>query len=114
MAPAQHAQRAIWPRDVQFLVLQRHQVLLCLRTPKVRARVWGVTAPFATALLGWKPAAKANKLGWSLVPNFADVDSPESVRIAAGVLDHLAVPRDIVSDVPKDPGGPLEQQAPTT
>jgi NgoMIV restriction enzyme len=72
--------------------------------------VWSVTAPFATALLGWKPAAKANKLGWSLVPNFADVDSPESVRIAAGVLDYLAVPRDAASDVPKDPGGPLEQQ----
>jgi hypothetical protein len=68
-----------------------------------------VTAPFATALLGWKPAAKANKLGWPLVPNFADVDSPESVRIAAGVLDHLAVNRDTASDVPKDPGGPLEQ-----
>ena len=69
-----------------------------------------MTAPFATALLGWKPAAKANRLGWSLVPNFADVDSPESVRIAAGVLDHLGVPRETVSHVPKDPGGPLEQE----
>jgi hypothetical protein len=43
------------------------------------------------------------------VPNFADVDSAESMRIAAGVLDQLAVARDTVSDVPKDPGGPLEQ-----
>src|SRR5712672_3048993 len=51
-----------------------------------------VTAPFATALLGWKPSGK-NKLGWALVPNFADVDSAESMRIAAGVLDHLAVTR---------------------
>ncbi|HEY7881603.1 MAG TPA: hypothetical protein VID31_12190, partial [Streptosporangiaceae bacterium] len=69
---------------------------------------WNVTASFATALLGWKPSGK-NKLGWALVPNFADVDSAESMRIAADVLDHLAVPRDIISDVPKDPGGPLEQ-----
>jgi hypothetical protein len=67
-----------------------------------------VTASFATALLGWKPSTK-NKLGWALVPNFADVDSIESVRIAAGVLDQLAVARDAVSDVPKDPGAPLEQ-----
>ena len=43
------------------------------------------------------------------MPNFADVDSIESVRIAAAVLDHLAVNRGTVSDVPKDPGGPLEQ-----
>lgn len=31
------------------------------------------------------------------------------MRIAAGVLDVLAVERDVASDVPKDPGGPLEQ-----
>ncbi len=68
-----------------------------------------MTASFATTLLGWKPSAKRNKLGWPLVPNCADVDSIESVRIAAGVLDELAVPRGTVSDVPKDPGGPLEQ-----
>ena len=67
-----------------------------------------MTAPFARGLLGWKPSA-TNKLGWPLVPNFADVDSPESMRISAGVLDELAVPRDEVSDVPKDPGGPLER-----
>lgn len=67
-----------------------------------------MTAPFARSLLGWKPSAK-NKLGWPLVPNFADVDNAESMRIAAGVLDELAVARDVPSDVPKDPGGPLEQ-----
>jgi hypothetical protein len=68
-----------------------------------------VTASFARALLGWKSSAK-NKLGWSLVPNFADVDNAESMRIGAGILDELAVTRDEVSDVPKDPGGPLEQE----
>ena len=67
-----------------------------------------MTAPFARALLGWKPSGK-NKLGWPLVPNFADVDNAESMRIAAGVLDALGVARDVTSDVPKDPGGPLEQ-----
>jgi NgoMIV restriction enzyme len=67
-----------------------------------------VTAPFATALLGWKASGK-NKLDWPLVPNAADVDSAESMRIAAGVLDALGVARDMTSDVPKDPGGPLEQ-----
>ena len=67
-----------------------------------------MTAPFATALLGWKPSGK-NKLGWPLVPNCADVDSAESLRIAAGVLDELDVPREQASTVPKDPGGPLEE-----
>src|SRR6185437_8243262 len=67
-----------------------------------------VTAPFATDLVGWKVSAK-NKLGWGWVPNCADVDSAESMRIAAGVLDVLGVPRGLASDVPKDPGGPLER-----
>jgi hypothetical protein len=67
-----------------------------------------VTAPFARELLGWKPSAK-NKLGWSLVPNFADVDNAESIRIGAGVLDELGAARGEPSDVPRDPGGPLEQ-----
>jgi hypothetical protein len=44
------------------------------------------------------------------VPNFADVDNAESLRIAAGLLDQLAVPRDRASAVPKDPGGPLEEE----
>ena len=67
-----------------------------------------MNAPFATALAGWKASPK-NKLAWPLVPNVADVDSAESMRIAAGVLDVLGVARDVTSDVPKDPGGPLEQ-----
>ncbi len=67
-----------------------------------------MNAPFATALAGWKASAK-NKLAWPLVPNVADVDSAESMRIAAGVLDALGVARDVTSAVPKDPGGPLEQ-----
>ena len=67
-----------------------------------------MTAPFARSLLGWKSSTK-NKLRWPLVPNFADVDNAESMRIGAGVLDALAVTPGEVSDVPKDPGGPLEQ-----
>jgi hypothetical protein len=67
-----------------------------------------VSAPFATGLLGWKPSSK-NKLSWSLVPNFADVDNAESIRIAAGVLDVLGVPRAVEPAVPSAPGGPLEQ-----
>jgi NgoMIV restriction enzyme len=66
-----------------------------------------VTAPFARELLGWKPSSK-NKLGWALVPNFADVDNAESMRIGAGMLDVLGVARGVASAVPKDPGGPLE------
>ena len=67
-----------------------------------------MNAPFATALAGWKASPK-NKLAWPLVPNVADVDSAESMRIAAGVLDALGVSRDAATEVPKDPGGPLEQ-----
>ena len=67
-----------------------------------------MTAPFARSLLGWKPSSK-NRLGWTLVPNFADVDSPESMRIAAGILQELGVPTGEPSEVPRDPGGPLEQ-----
>jgi hypothetical protein len=58
--------------------------------------------------VGWKPSTK-NKLDWPLVPNCADVDSAESMRIAAGALDVLGVARGLASDVPKDPGGPLER-----
>ena len=67
-----------------------------------------MSAPFATVLLGWKPSSK-NKLAWPLVPNFADVDNAESIRIAAGVLDVLAVDRAVNPAVPQAPGGPLEQ-----
>jgi hypothetical protein len=67
-----------------------------------------MTSPFATALLGWKPSSK-NKLAWPLVPNFADVDNAESIRIAAGVLQALAVEREVNPEIPQAPGGPLEQ-----
>jgi len=67
-----------------------------------------MTAPFVTALLGWKPTSW-DKLGWPLVPNFADVDNAESLRIAAGVLDVLAIERAVNPAVPLAPGGPLEQ-----
>jgi hypothetical protein len=63
-----------------------------------------MNAPFATALSGWKASTK-NKLAWPLAPNAADVDSAESMRVAAGVLDALGVARNVVSDVPTDPGG---------
>jgi hypothetical protein len=61
-----------------------------------------MNAPFATGLAGWKASVK-NRLGWTLVPNAADVDSAESMRIAAGVLDVLGVSRGVASAVPKDP-----------
>jgi hypothetical protein len=67
-----------------------------------------VTAPFARELLGWKQSGK-NKLGLPLVPNFADVDSAESLRIGTGLLAELGVTTDAPSPVPPDPGGPLEQ-----
>jgi hypothetical protein len=69
--------------------------------------------PVATGLLGWKPSGK-NKLGWTLVPNFADVDNAESIRIAAGVLDALAVRRELNPEVPQAPGGRLQQAVWTT
>jgi hypothetical protein len=62
---------------------------------------------FATKLLGWKPVA-GTKAGGRLVPNCADKDSAESIRLAAGMLDNLGVGREAPSDVPQDPGGPLE------
>ncbi|WP_435157891.1 NgoMIV family type II restriction endonuclease [Amycolatopsis sacchari] len=67
-----------------------------------------MTASFATKLVGWK-RNKKNKLGWELVPNSADVDNAESLRLAAGVLDALGVSSSRPSEVPPNPGGPLEQ-----
>jgi len=73
-----------------------------------------VSATFATRLLGWKDSPRRdgepkNKLAWAHVPNCADVDSAESMRLAAGMLDNLEVTRGVLSDVPLNPGGPLEQ-----
>lgn len=73
-----------------------------------------MTAAFATHLLGWKKSPVTdgkpkNKLDWAFVPNCADVDSAESLRLAAGMLDNLEVVRGFPSAVPYSPGGPLEQ-----
>ena len=67
-----------------------------------------MTAPFAAVLLGWK-ASRKNRLGWPLMPNCADVDSAESIRISAGILAELGLSGDAASAVPADSGGPLEQ-----
>lgn len=67
-----------------------------------------MSGTFATRLLGWKRSSK-NTLGWDFVPNCADVDSAASLRLAASMLDYLEVTRGLTSDVPHNPGGPLEQ-----
>ena len=64
-----------------------------------------MTATFATGLLGWKASSK-NKLGWSLVPNFADVDNAESMRIGAGLLTTRRGPRGGLRLCRRTPGGP--------
>ena len=51
-----------------------------------------MTAPFAAGLAGWKASAK-NKLGWALVPNFADVDSAD-----AGPRSHNKSPYNALPD----------------
>jgi hypothetical protein len=62
-----------------------------------------VTTPFATQLLGWKP----NKSG-GFVANCADIASEPSKVLAGGMLDALGIRRNVQSNVPKDPGRPLE------
>lgn len=66
-----------------------------------------VVASFASSLLGWKPSTK-NKLGWSQVPNTADVDNAESLRLSAGMLEALGIGLDSSTVPPKAPGAPLE------
>jgi hypothetical protein len=68
-----------------------------------------MSALFATELLGWKASSK-NSSQWAFVPNCADIDSQMSLRLAAGMLDNLGVPRDVSSTVPRDPGKPLERK----
>jgi hypothetical protein len=68
-----------------------------------------MNALFATELLGWKRSSK-NALRWNFVPNCADVDSQMSLQLAAGMLDNLGVPRGAASDIPRDPGKPLERK----
>lgn len=66
-----------------------------------------MTAPFATALLGWKETRG------KLVPNTADTGSKTSLALAAATLDNLGVGRDLESLVPADPGPALEQMTRT-
>lgn len=58
--------------------------------------------------MGFKTSSR-NKLGRRLVANCADADNAESLRLAEGMLANLGVHPDTASDVPRDPGGPLEQ-----
>jgi hypothetical protein len=65
--------------DVLQTGKEGHSCLLSMagRCPGLVALL--MTAPLATGLLIWKPSSK-NKLGRPLVPNFADVDNPESIH----------------------------------
>lgn len=70
---------------------------------------------FATEILGWKRSTK-NKAGWLWVPNSADADNMESIRLAAGVLAGLGQddPNGMLdfvpSKLPNDPGSQLENR----
>lgn len=63
-----------------------------------------MTAPFATAVLGWKETRGR------LVPNTADTASVTSMTLAARTLDNLGVPRDAQSELPADAGSALERR----
>lgn len=78
-----------------------------------------VAPDFARRLLGWKPSPREkglpkNKAGWEWVPNFADVDSNESLALAARVLEALGLenPNEThnapIAQLPKQPGSHLE------
>lgn len=67
-----------------------------------------MNAPFVAALAGWKASTK-NCLGWTHVPNNADVDGAESLRIAAAALEAMGIPRaGIHASSPANPGNDLE------
>lgn len=69
---------------------------------------------FARQLLGWRKSQK-NKMRWDWVPNCADVDNPDSLKLAAHMLDALGLDNpNVTGEVaelapPASPGGPLEQ-----
>lgn len=63
-----------------------------------------MTASFARELLGWIESKGKSKL----VPNCADTDSDQSVRLASEMLNQLEVPAGVPSAVPKNPGPALE------
>lgn len=68
-----------------------------------------VAAPaFASQLLGWKASSK-NRMGWTFVPNNADVDNRESLVLGRGMLQALHAPKPGTVAPPSDPGGLLEQ-----
>lgn len=64
-----------------------------------------VTAPFARRLLGWRnPRGQSHS-----VPNCADSDSSESVRLAEGMLDALGLSPETQGELPREPGTALEK-----
>ena len=67
-----------------------------------------MSAPFIRSLAGWKASSK-NCLGWTHVPNSADVDSAESLGIAAAALEVMGT-RQFAVDLatPANPGSQLE------
>ena len=80
-----------------------------------------MSAPaFALELLGWKRSPREdgkakNKAGWEWVPNCADVDSKESITLAAGMLTNLgsADPNYAQTSAvlpPRNPGTGLEHR----
>ncbi|MFJ8081400.1 NgoMIV family type II restriction endonuclease [Streptomyces sp. NPDC096205] len=65
-----------------------------------------MSAPFATALLGWKKLKASGKP----VPNSADSSSNASKALAGKILEHLGVtPSVIIPGLPKSPGPALER-----
>ena len=67
-----------------------------------------MNGPFVRGLAGWKPSGK-NCLGWSHVPNNADVDSAESLGIAAAALEAMGIPQSgLHAASPANPGIDLE------
>lgn len=69
-----------------------------------------VTAPaWVPGLIAWKPTTSgSNKMGWTTVPNIADVDNRESLQLAAAVLHSLHVPSAAGPVAPANPGAMLE------
>ncbi|WP_175408522.1 NgoMIV family type II restriction endonuclease [Streptomyces sp. TRM64462] len=60
-------------------------------------------APFTGQLLGWKRLESGQ-----LVPNSADTNSTPSKMLAAAILEHLGVHREVSPETPRDPGPALE------
>lgn len=69
-----------------------------------------MTAPtWVPRLIAWRSMSPAkNKMGWTLVPNIADVDNRESLQLASAVLHGLHVPGPGGPVAPANPGSLLE------